>query len=67
MEGSYRAIGLALGQPPAPLVDCLAIAERAEAAGFGILGVGDFLSDSLSPAGRVARLRPLWRPSPLPN
>jgi 5,10-methylenetetrahydromethanopterin reductase len=54
MEGSYRAIGLALGQPPAPLVDCLAIAERAEAAGFGILGVGDFLSDSFTFAGALA-------------
>ena len=54
MLDGYRAIGLALGQPATPLAESLALAERAEAAGFGMLGVGDAMADSFTLAGALA-------------
>ena len=54
MPDRYRALGLALGQPPLPLAEALDLADQAEAAGFGLLGVGDLLADSLTLVGALA-------------
>ena len=53
IEG-FRAIGLQLAQPPNTASDALALAERAEAAGFDLVGVGDVGVDSFSMLGAVA-------------
>ncbi|MCY4086230.1 MAG: LLM class flavin-dependent oxidoreductase [Actinomycetia bacterium] len=55
MASAYRALGLALGQPPVSLDDSLAIVERAEAGGFRIFGVGDLLADSLTFVGALTQ------------
>ena len=54
MLDGFRAVGLALGQPAMPLVESLALAERAEAAGFGSVGAGDAMADSFSLIGALA-------------
>ncbi|MCC7410595.1 MAG: LLM class flavin-dependent oxidoreductase [Gammaproteobacteria bacterium] len=53
IEG-FRAIGLQLAQPPNTASDALALAERAEAAGFDLVGVGDVGVDCFSMLGAVA-------------
>ncbi|MGI9658721.1 MAG: LLM class flavin-dependent oxidoreductase, partial [Gaiellaceae bacterium] len=54
MSGAYRALGLALGQPPIALAETLELAKEAEEAGFGMLGVGDLLADSFTLVGALA-------------
>ena len=54
-SSDFRAIGVALAQPPAPLAQSLKIVETAEAAGFDILGVGDLLADSLTYVGALTQ------------
>src|SRR5580765_5222048 len=49
-----RALGVAIGHAGAPFADSIALAERAEAAGLGLVAIGDANVETIAAIGAVA-------------
>ena len=51
----FRALGLAVGRPHIPFAEALTLAERAEAAGFGMIAAGEGFVESFSLMGALTQ------------